>query len=56
MTSTDIEATNRIQLSDIDPLMQQGFPNLYQYIHLHQQAINRRNQPQDHIIATSGSQ
>ena len=34
----------RVETScNLNPLMQQGFPNLYQHIHLHQQATDAIN-------------
>ena len=38
-----LESARHIQHSNIDFLMQQGFPNLYQHIHLHQQATDAIN-------------
>ena len=40
---THLEATGHIQLSNIDLLMQQRSPDLYQHIHLHQQATDAIN-------------
>ena len=37
------ENSNHIQLANINPLMQHGFSNLYQHIHLHQQATDAIN-------------
>ena len=34
---------NRIRLTNVDPLLQAGYPNLYQHIHLHQQATDAIN-------------
>ena len=39
----DIDQHDRIQLSNIDTALQLGFPNLYQHIHLHQQAADAIN-------------
>ena len=55
MSTNRLEATSHIQLSDIDPFMQQGSPQPLT-VHPSTSAGNRRNQPQDHIIAISGSQ
>ena len=38
-----LEQHDRIQLTNIDPLLQAGYPNLYQHIHLHQQATDAIN-------------
>ena len=38
-----LESTGHIQLSNVDLLMQQGPPNLYQHTHLHQQATQTVN-------------
>ena len=38
-----LDQQDRIQLTNIDPLLQAGYPNLYQHIHLHQQATDAIN-------------
>ena len=38
-----LESHNKIQLTNVDPLLQAGYPSLYQHIHLHQQTTDTIN-------------